>query len=123
MTWLWLLPNAFFPLVVAGLGLLVIVGALSFGRAIAIVLGIALLPVFIDALVSTAFDELPLWLLMLSVAVVVLLALRQLGEFVLGEHATGNVIGHFATEAIGGIGRLLFMPFQLAGWLLTRLLR
>jgi thiazole synthase ThiGH ThiG subunit len=123
VTLLWLLPDAVLPLVMAGLGVLVIVGVLSFRRAIAIVLGLALLPVIIDALVGAAFDALPLWMLLLAVAVLALFAIRQAGEFVLGEHATGHVMGHFAIHAIAGIGRLLLLPFQMAGWLLTRVLR
>jgi hypothetical protein len=121
MSWLWLLPDAVLPVIVGALGLLVVGRVLSSGRAIAILVGLVLMPVVIDILVWIAFEVLPIWLLIAAVLVGVLIALRHVAELLLGRHAAGHVIGHFVVRALIGLGRLFLLPFRIAGWLFIRL--
>jgi len=117
---LWLLPESFSVLIVAALGIGVMLRALSIGRALKIILAVALIPVVIDSLVNVAFDVLPWWLLALGLFVVGVQMLRFFAGFIIGNDAAAHMMGQLAAQTVIACIRLLLFPVRAAGWLIGR---
>jgi hypothetical protein len=88
------------------LALGVIVGRVKLGTIGAFLLLLLALP-FIDPLVESVVDLLPMWLVIL-VAVAALASLaRLLLSFILGRRAADAAIGHLAAMMIAGSARMI----------------
>lgn len=117
MSLLWFLPLAALPLVVAGLGILVMVGIVPFKRALAIIVGLALLPA-LDPLVEAMIAALPWWLLLLMLFGGTLALLRAALELMIGHRAASHTVGILTADVI----RFVFLlPFRLVGVLVRAL--
>jgi hypothetical protein len=120
MGFLWLLPESFLLLIVVGLGIAVLVGALPFGRALLIILALVLAPVLIESLAGVAFDVLPWWMVALGLLIFAIQMLRFLGGLVIGDDAAAEMMGQLAAQTLLGCLRVLLLPFRALGWIVIR---
>jgi len=98
------------------MALLLIVGVLSRGKAISII-G-ALLTYLVFAPFAGVFLELfPWWVSPLLLVVFVISVLRATSDLLLGERASGYMVGILAADVVRSIFKALLLPFRL----LTRL--
>lgn len=108
----WLLPDEAFPLVIAGCGLLVIVGLLRPRAAVGIIGGVLLL------LLATPFVEamrslLPSWLLVVLGLVLAMAVVRGVAVMAIGPRAADHMIGSLAADVVRRVFCPLFMPIRL----------
>lgn len=111
----WLLPDELLPLVVVGVGLLVIVRVIRLSTGIGILFTLLMLPMLLAPIVEAVIAELPLWLVLLILGALVLLLLRGIFALLLGNGATDHLVGNLATDCVHAFGRLCLLPFRLAG--------
>lgn len=81
-----LMPHEALPLLVAGIGLALIVGAVSRRRAVGLVIFIVSLPV-LDLILGVLLDRLPTWLLLAVSALAIAQMLRAAGAAMFGRKA------------------------------------
>ncbi len=116
---LWVfLPDQAFALVLVLAGVAFMLGFRRFaGGLVVTVLAIALLGPFVES----AFSQLPAWISLIVLLLFALAILRSLMAGVLGERATGHVIGELAISVIKGLLRLLLLPFRFLWWVVEGL--
>ena len=113
MRLLWLvLPDGAIPLLVAGTALLLIVGVISLRAATSIVAGICAYLV-LSPLIANFIGMLPWWISLLLFFLFVASVLRATSDLLLGDRASGHMVGILAADVARGIFRLVFFPFRL----------
>ena len=107
------IPDEWFVVIIAGIGLALILGIVRSGTAfglIGTIIGMALLGPFIESFV----DSLDLWVLILLMAIVGLYVLRLVLSLVLGKEGAGSFMGHLAYD-------LFSWPFRILAGLIRLL--
>ncbi len=113
MRLLWLLlPDSAIPLLIVGVALLLIVGVLSRGRAISII-GTLLAYLVFAPFAGVLLEMFPWWVSPLLLVVFVMSVLRAASGLLLGERATGHMVGILAADVVRGIFKTLLFPFRL----------
>jgi hypothetical protein len=115
MLWM-LLPDGLLPLVIAGIGLALMVGLLNRSAAFGL-LGMLLLFAILSPIIEGVMGELPPWITVIIMAVVVLALLRGVASFVLGSRAADHMVGILAADLVRLTLRLLILPFRALGGL------
>ncbi len=98
-------PNSALPLIIAGAGLLIILGLVKPRTAFGFI-GSFVLSIIAAPFVESLFAQLPFWLTALVLLGMAFWAVRTVLEFVLGTHAAGHVIG---TAFVGSVSLLFRM--------------
>jgi hypothetical protein len=113
MRLLWLLlPDSAIPVLIVGVALLLIVGVLSRGRAIGII-GALLAYLIFAPFVGLLLAMFPWWVSPLLLVVFVMSVLRAASDLLLGERASGHMVGILAAGVVRGIFKTLLFPFRL----------
>lgn len=119
MTWgsVWtLLPDEFFPLIIGGIGLVLMLGLLS-GRTVIGLLVLLVLMQVLSPVMAILLGAMPLWLLVLGLAVFLLVTIRNLATPVVGRRATDSLMTTLVVGAVRVVCAVVFLPFRLLGWL------
>ncbi len=116
MRWgaLWMLmPDAAMPLVVLGVGLAVLFGFLRGRAALALLFGLLVLPILLAPFVETAMAELPAWISLAVLLLLLLAILRGVAALLIGRAAAAEMVGHIAAQAVIA---LFALPFRMVRW-------
>lgn len=114
MLWM-LIPDAALPLVIVGVGLALMVGLVSGSTAFRF-LGLIVLFALLSPFVEGVMGELPPWIALVILAVVILALLRGMANLVLGSRAAATMVGILAAEVVRLALRVLFLPFRAMWW-------
>lgn len=107
------LPDEAIPLLVAGIGLLAIVGLLRGRRLASVLLPVLLLPI-VSPFVESAVATLPGWVSLALIAIIVLSLARAAASVLLGRRAAEHMVGILAADLVRSALSLLFLPIRLA---------
>lgn len=116
MRWgvLWmLLPDEVLPLIIVGAGLALMVGFLSGRAALAIIIGLVVLPPLLAPFVEVLVGELPPWVSMVLLAFLGLAIIRGLFGLLLGQRAADTMVGSLAADLVRLVVRVLFFPLRM----------
>ncbi len=111
----WFLPEEAFPIIVVGIGLLVMVGVIRLRTAILVIFALLLLPPLIGPLVEALFAGLSPWVGLLALALFGLVILRSIVALFIGRAAADTMVGTLAADMVRLAFRLAFLPFRLVG--------
>jgi hypothetical protein len=111
LIWL-LLPDSAIPLLIVGVGLLLIVGVLSRGRAISIIGGLLAYLIFAP-FAGVLLALFPWWVSPLLLVVFVMSVLRAASALFLGERASDHMVGILAACVVMGTFKAFLFPFRL----------
>lgn len=109
---IYLLPDEFLVLIIAGAGLLLMVRLISGGAAARIIGGVMLVSILIP-LVPLILDALPWWFNLLLVLSALMWLLRTVSSFVLGARAADHMVGILAADVVRFVFWLLLVPFRM----------
>jgi hypothetical protein len=113
MRLLWLLlPGSAIPLLIAGVGLLLMVGVLSRGKAIGIIKGL-LVYLLLTPFIGVFLAMFPWWVSPLLLVVFVMSVLRAASALFLGERASDHMVGILAACVVMGFFKACLYPFRL----------
>jgi hypothetical protein len=106
------LPDSALPLIIAGAGLLIMLGLVRPRTAFGFV-GVFVVTIITTPFVEALFAGLPMWLTLIIIIVGIFWIGRTLLEALLGEHAAGHVIGILFVAATIGVFRLSIAPLRI----------
>jgi hypothetical protein len=110
MLWM-LLPDSALPLVIVGIGLALMVGLLN--RSVAFgILGLILAFAILGPIVEGVMGELPPWVGLIILAVVILAILRGVASLALGSRAADHMVGILAADLVRLAVQILIFPFR-----------
>jgi hypothetical protein len=112
-----MLPNEALPLVIAGVGMLVMLHVMRPLVAVGFLFTLIVLPALVAPVIEALMSILPLWMVLFIAAAVILGMCRSALASLIGEGATDHVVGHLATDVMRALGRLLLIPFKVVGFL------
>ena len=121
---LWsLVPDEALPLILAGLGFLVVLGIVPRG-AVGALLALVLLPIlfgpFIQSFTETMLAQLPPVVVYAALFVVGITVLRLIAALVIGRRAADHMTGALAADLVRFVLWALIFPFRvlrhLGGW-------
>lgn len=113
------LPGEFLPLIIVGLGIAVMLGAIGLGRAA----GIILLLVFAPLLGTIFFQlvsQLPWWMCGLVLLWAVSAMFTSFLSLIFGSNAAAHAAGSLVASGIRGLLGLIFLPIRLLSQALLR---
>ncbi|HTE44525.1 MAG TPA: hypothetical protein VK636_04710 [Gemmatimonadaceae bacterium] len=106
------IPDSALPVIIAGAGLLIMLGLVKPRTAFGFI-GVFVLSIVTAPLIEAVFAELPLWLTALILVAGGFWAVRTVLEFTLGEHAAGHVIGTAFIATVRLLFLTLFFPVRV----------
>jgi len=122
MSWLLLLPEEAWVLVITGAGLALILGLVTL-RAVGRLLGMLLLLTLLAPLLGEMFEALPPWASNLVMLAGGLAVLRGVAALFIGARAADQMTGTLAVDLIRLAFWLCLVPVRIAGSLVWRLVR
>lgn len=112
--WWAMLPDELLLLVIVGIGLALMVGLLSRSAAFGLI-GMLLLFALLGPFVEGIMGDMPPWVGLIILVVVILALLRGVASVVLGRRAADHMVGILAADCVRFAFRLLFLPFRAVG--------
>jgi hypothetical protein len=96
----WFVPDEALPLILIGGAILVILGVLRPNRVIAIVLGLAFLPL-LGPIVDGLFVVLPWWIIVPVLVIIAISMFRGIAALFIGNEAADHMVGTLAAAVVG----------------------
>lgn len=116
-----LLPDEALPFIVVGLGFAVLFGFLRLRGAMAILVGLVVLPVLLAPSIDGMMEEVPRSVSLATLVVLGLILLRGLAALLLGGRAADHMTGILAADVVRLVVLgLLVMPLRVVRWALRQ---